>query len=602
MADAERQPLVRKRSKRPAFRLLRKQERAYRPSTWDVVILAAVAAFGILAWQISASFVRRHDDPRRRSYPGEKITWTSCGTLVDHQLECTNLTVPMDHFNSSNNGPDNSLHFTIPLIRLRGKNATDNINILLNPGGPGGSGAEFIWRWGAQLNTIIGENYHLLTFDPRGVNGSVPRANCYPTEEIRRELSVVRNKKIVEDSGELWAWAGNFVQACADNMGVHGAYINTPQTAADMNSILDAIGQDDMYYWGFSYGTLLGQTYATLFPERSKRVIIDGVVNQFSWYNNIFDDEDLTDTDNVFDGFVDECIKAGKEDCALAELASSKEQLREKLITSIDQLRDDPIGVYVNTSIHGVLDYWAVWYDGVFPAMYKPANWRTLADNLAALLKGNATAAFMAYSREGPWVSLFDANTVIMTNDGVSGPKNWPVSGRQELVKQVIDFYNSSTSRLFNTALSHEGHFEKQAWKIPRTHNYVPTKGVKTAHPLLVLTTTYDPICPLVSAKSANDAFVDSKIVEVKGYGHCSLAVPSLCINKHVRAFLDEGKLPDDYTQCEGDGNPYFGKSDDEKKGLVNLQSSSWTEEEKRIHLAQVELARDLWFKPRWQG
>jgi pimeloyl-ACP methyl ester carboxylesterase len=106
----------------------------------------------------------------------------------------------------------------------------------------------------------------LLGFDPRGINGSHPLATCYPTPEAYRELSRVRDRNIVEDSAELFAWAANNVRACDDTMGEHGRYLNTPQTATDMNSILDAIGQQDMYYWGFSYGTLLGQTYATLFP------------------------------------------------------------------------------------------------------------------------------------------------------------------------------------------------------------------------------------------------------------------------------------------------------------------------------------------------
>jgi len=101
----------------------------------------------------------------------------------------------------------------------------------------------------------------------------------------------------------MYAWSHNLVRACAETMGEHGKYVNTPQTAADMNSILDAVGQEDMAYWGFSYGTILGQTYAGLFPNRSKRVIIDGVANQFDWYEGQLDYEAFTDSENVFNGF-----------------------------------------------------------------------------------------------------------------------------------------------------------------------------------------------------------------------------------------------------------------------------------------------------------
>ncbi|KAK4222853.1 Alpha/Beta hydrolase protein [Podospora fimiseda] len=593
--EGEREPLIKRR--RTGWGAWRRSERAYRPSASDVFALSSVVIGGILIWLFAASHVRDihrypHHPPQRK-YDGEHITWTFCDNFFDHEVECANLTVPMDQFNATNNGPDNK-NFSIPLIRMRGKNATDNINILLNPGGPGGSGVEFLYRRGKQLNAIVGENFHLLSFDPRGVNQSVPRADCYPSDEARREMSLVRDKRAIQDSGELWAWTSGHVKGCVDTMGVHGSYINTPQTAADMNSILDAVGQEDMYYWGFSYGTLLGQTYATLFRERSKRVIIDGVVNQFDWYGSILDREELADTDNVFAGFVEECLKAGPEDCALAGLAKTKEELSKKLIASISKLKDEPVGVYVNATIHGVLDYWAVWFGGVFPALYKPANWRDLATNLAGLLQGNATKAFLAYGQDGPWDLPGEPNEMVSLNDGASGPEKWgSINNRAALVDTLLELFNESS--FHENSLSH--YFAKQAWVMPRGHTYVPKKGVQTAHPLLVLSTTYDPVCPLVSARSANDAFVGSKIVELKGYGHCTLALPSLCIARHVRGYLSEGKLPESNVQCDVDGKPYFAKPDEDGKALVGVKSLD--EEEMKIHLAQLELARDSWFTHR---
>jgi hypothetical protein len=147
---------------------------------------------------------------------------------------------------------------------------------------------------------------------------------------------------------------------------------------------------------------------------------------------------------------------------------------------------------------------------------------------------------------------------------------------------------------------SNGGFYVKQHWTVPKTHNYVPKLGVKTAHPLLILSTTYDPICPLVSARSANKAFADSQIVEVKGYGHCSMAVASACIAKHVRGFLYNGTVPKSYTQCEVDG-PYFIKPEQDEKTLTALREFD-DPKDMKIHMAQLELARDpdwpLW--SRW--
>lgn len=546
--------------------------------------LLAVLALMHMPWRnIFRMHNCRHHKNGQLTYAGEKITWECCGDVKGRPVECSTITVPMDQFNATNSGDK---VFTIPLIRMRGKNATQNL--VLNPGGPGGSGFEFLHRRGDQLSTIVGEGFHLLSFDPRGINGSTPRATCYPDLETRRALSDVRDKRVIEDSAEAYAFATNFVQACADTMGEHGAYVNTPQTAADMNSILDAVGQEDMVYWGFSYGTLLGQTYASIFPERSKRVIIDGVLNQFNWYNDMTEIEPFTDTERVFEGFLEECFKAG-DNCTLSSLADSKEELYDKILDLADSIYDEPLSVYVNNTAWGTLDYFSIMSDAIFPALYKPAIWYDLADRLAKLLTGNATEAFLGYGKGSPWESYMDGNIFVSMNDGKSGQKYWPSDRATALKKFIEPVANSSRFAAAGTGLG--GLYIKQQWTIPNTHDYVPKLGVKTAHPLLILSTTFDPVCPLLSARAIQRSFVGSQIVEVKGYGHCSVAVASNCLAKNVRNFLYNGTLPESYTQCEVDG-PYFIRPEEEGKTISALKHFDDLEDAK-IHMAQLELARD---------
>ncbi|EME38905.1 hypothetical protein DOTSEDRAFT_92189 [Dothistroma septosporum NZE10] len=514
-------------------------------------------------------------------YEGEKISWKPCGDVSGRGVECSNITVPMDQFNATNSG---NKTFSIPLVRLRGKNATQNI--LLNPGGPGGSGAEFVFRRGKQLQDIIGEGFHLLSFDPRGINGSLPLASCYATQEARRQLSGVRDVEVIHDSPEVYAWTQNFVKACEETMGEHGGYINTPQVAADMNSILDAVGQENLWYWGFSYGTILGQTYASLFPERSERVIIDGVANNFVWYGDFFDTEQFTNTEDVLEGFFDECIKAGKN-CSLTALAETKDDLHNIVFAKLAELQNQPLTVYVNSTLYGTLTYPDLMFNGIFPYLYRPAGWYDLAKNLANLLSGNATSTWLAYGKAPAWDFGGEANQFVTKNDGLSGPAYWP-QGREEILKQIIPAVNAS---LFGPTENGD-YYQRQQWSIPRTHNFSQPESVTTAHPLLILSTSYDPICPLISAKTANDAFVDSRIVEVEGYGHCSVAVASTCLAKHVRNFFYKGILPDDYTTCEVDG-PYFIVPEEDGKVVAHRHFED--AEEARIHLAQMEMARDWW-------
>lgn len=554
---------------------------------WKIIAAAALA--GLVVHNIltvgqspfvSHSRCARHGHDKRIHYSGEQVSWARCGTVGDRPVECANITVPMDHFNATNSG---NRTFSIPLIRLRGSEKAET-NLLLNPGGPGGSGAEFVYRRGKQLSDIVGDKFHLLSFDPRGINGSVPLASCYPTNEARQQLSEVRDVETVHDSPEAFAWTQNFVKACADNMGEYASYINTPQTAADMNSILDAVGQESLYYWGFSYGTILGQTYASLFPERSERVIIDGVANNFVWYEDFLDTEQFTNTEDVLEGFFDECIKAGKN-CSLSSFGSSKSELHTLLFDKLHELKEQPLSVYVNSTLYGLLDYPSLLYNGIFPLLYRPAGWYGLADNLAKLLEGNATAAWLAYGRQATWDFGSEANEFVTLNDGLTGPNYYP-QDRKALLKQILPIFNQS---LFGPT-ENGGAYQRQQWTIPRSHNFSQPESVQTAHPLLILSTTYDPICPLISAKSANRAFEDSRIIEVKGYGHCSVAVASTCLAKHVRNFLYNGTLPDAYTTCEVDGSYFIVPEED---GKIRPHRAFDNIEDEKIHLAQLELARD---------
>lgn len=473
-------------------------------SSRTLLISGILACFALLqlarssAW--GASFdnsthfhYQQHED-QLTTYPGEHISWARCGSLPNGRpLECSSIDVPMDQFNAENSG---NKTFSIPLIRERGQSA-DAKNLLLNPGGPGASGVWYIYRKGEQLRDIVGEGFHLVGFDPRGVNGSRPLASCYPDVETHRRLATpVRDAKPVEDSADVYAWTQNFVRACADNMGEYGRYLNTPQMAADMNSILAAVGQaGDLVYWGFSYGTTLGQTYAGLFPESATRVIIDGVENQHDWYAGLNTFESLADTEIVFDGFFDECIKAGPENCTLASLVESGFELREKVLAFASGLQEQPLGVYIDSSSYGTLDYRNIMYDAIFPALLKPYLWYDLADHLAKLLQGDATDAFLAYGMgEEPEELVGDADSFVQFNDGLTGPEHWP-QDRKAILDMVQSFFNST---IFGATQNPE-YYKKQQWLIPTTHNYVPKTGVKTAHPLLILSTTYDPVCRKLS-------------------------------------------------------------------------------------------------------
>lgn len=540
-------------------------------------IVLSVLYCSLLFYNWSSDRWHRRQLSAVRVYEGEQIEWKRCDENDGYELECSSIDVPMDQFSEENSG---NKTFSIPLIRIRGKNATKNL--LVNPGGPGGSGVEYVYRRGKQMIEVVGGDFHVLGFDPRGINGSRPAALCYQDQETRAKRSSVRAPESFHYSPEVYSWTENFVQACEDTTGEHSKYINTPQTAADMNSILDAVGQEDMYYWGFSYGTVLGQTYAMMYPERSERVIVDGVCNIFDWYDSLLDMNIFADSENALAGFFEKCIEEG-DGCPLSSFADSKEELQSTVMGYINNLQKEPAHVYVNSTLYGLITYDTL-LSSVFRALHKPPEWFSIAESIANLMRGNGTDALLKYGLHDYFAAeMMDHNAFVTFNDQKAGKEHWPQ--KEELVKLVEPLVNSS---IFGLDLA-TGFYPMAQWRVPHTHDFKPSHGVKTKHPLLVLSQTYDPITPLMSARVARDAFNGASLLEVEGFGHCSVAIHSSCAVNATRQFLLHGTLPEDNTKCEVD-TPYF-VSPEKKQEILQKAAMKTASEDDRLWAAQLGMS-----------
>jgi hypothetical protein len=288
-----------------------------------------------------------------------------------------------------------------------------------------------------------------------------------------------------------------------------------------------------------------------MFPDRVSRLVIDGVSNLDEWYNAFFFEESLIDTDRIFTGFVEECFKA-REACPLNSIKEKSFKSPGELKTYIDdflkELEEEPIPVYLNNSNYGAITRRNIETNGIFFALYKPTTWPSLAKNLAALLNGNSTPAYNAYSKSW-FVSILvdESNTFIIMNDNWKTGREAPAHGIKPIQKHII-----SRPEMSFLVSKYQGSdiYDRASWSIPTTHKFYPQyhpafPPVKTAEPILILSTTWDPVCPLVSARKAHDSFEGAGFVEQKSYGHCSLSMASLCTAKHVERYFNEGILPE---------------------------------------------------------
>ncbi|MFF1818266.1 alpha/beta hydrolase [Kribbella sp. NPDC058245] len=189
-------------------------------------------------------------------------------------LTCATLQVPVDY--------KRPYGATLPLLVTKhaAKDPSKRLGALLvNPGGPGGGGADYIGiltradgTGFTRLQPAVLDAYDVIGFDPRGVAHSAPISCTEPTYFPTPQP----DSAAPENRDALWnLWSG-YADACGARAGALLAHLGTDNVARDMDRIRAALGEQKLNYVGFSYGTYLGSVYTALFPQRVGRMILDG--------------------------------------------------------------------------------------------------------------------------------------------------------------------------------------------------------------------------------------------------------------------------------------------------------------------------------------
>ncbi|KAJ3514621.1 hypothetical protein NMY22_g14669 [Coprinellus aureogranulatus] len=487
----------------------------------------------------------------RRIEPSKDLIWHPC---YDEPLECARLQVPLDY-----SDPEGR-QAAIALIRKPALIPEDSHlyrgPVLFNPGGPGGSGVNFILGAGRSFSTILGPQFDIVGFDPRGIGRSTPRATFFDSDVERvlvavsaGPLPVVKNGSVsgIETSWALAQLVGSLAEEHDDGYLKH---INTENTATDMLTITRAHGKDKIQYWGFSYGTILGATFASLYPDNIERFIIDGVVDaedyySAGWFSN------LVDTDKTMSLFFNSCADAGPAKCPFH--SSDPEDIRRNLTELYDRVRREPIPVKTNSfyKVYGVVNY-SILRGAVFQSLYSPyLAFQRLAHALAELAAGDGTA-LLAMLGTGIYKCscdplahdmdpVIDGRAAIACNDGDEVPRS--------LIK--LEEYWEKLASVSEWA---------DVWGFIHTNcvgwpkNKKPFRGPfvgNTSFPILVIGNTADPVTPLRSAKKMAEGFKDAVVLTLDAGGHCSLSAPSVCAQRYVQQYFQDGTLPEPDTICQ---------------------------------------------------
>ncbi len=506
----------------------------------------AVAAAGFAAWRV----VDNHRDestggatgpslpatpsatgplpttaPTLARFYDQKLAWTDC-----EDNECATLTVPLDYAEPAGRT------IKLALLRVRAESKEKRIGALVvNPGGPGGSGVEFAAAGSSQFGSALTRYFDIVGFDPRGV-GKSATLDCATTEQLDGLLSYDPSPDTAAERAEVDRRVAAVGQGCLSRSGDVARHISTKEAARDMDILRAALGQTKLDYLGSSYGTFLGATYAEAFPENVGRFVLDGAVDP-SLSNKDLSLQQAGGFETALRAYVADCVKNG--DCFLGDSVDAGTRRIRAFLDELDQKPLPTSGPRELTEGTGSL--------GIFLPLYVKSLWPSLSQALRqAIEDDNGTGLLILadfYASRG--AEEYDDNSIealfavncLDHNDFVE---------TADVSKYFSEFDKASPTfgRMFAYSLS-----TCSQWPIKSGERTVALHA-EGAPPIVVIGTTRDPATPLVWAQSLAKQLASGQLITRDGDGHTGFQQGNDCVDNAVERWLVSGTVPKPDLMC----------------------------------------------------
>jgi pimeloyl-ACP methyl ester carboxylesterase len=507
-----------------------------------IAITAAGLAVAVLATACTPSARWEGSNPKS-SPPAASaggITWQSCAadahkinsslprTLV---IECGTVKVPQDWATAKDGKPADGKTFDIALMRIRADKQTQRIGSLLtNPGGPGGSGIDFLPYLAGRVPGLL-TRFDLIGFDPRGVGKSDP-VECMSDEDLDANFGYDPDPVSDQAFQGAVALSRTLANGCSTKYGDALRLFSTEQTARDMDAIRAALGDTKLNYLGFSYGTLLGAVYAELFPKTIRAMVLDGAVDPQQGPIPASEGQ-AKGFERAFSNFTTWCKQQGGSTCPI------NADPRGAVVSAIDAARTAPVsGAGGRKATSG----WV--FTAVVSSLYAQEAWPYLAQGIAALRNGDPRIIFLladSYAErdaQGHYSNLFDANNAVNCADSKDYPS---VDKIRTLQSQWRAAYP-----LFGPPLA-LGMLTCTLW--PAKKDPYPVGPAKGSPPLVVVGTTGDPATPYESTQKLANMLGTATVVTWQGEGHTAYP-ETACIRVAIDKYLTDLAVPAKGLTC----------------------------------------------------
>lgn len=461
-----------------------------------------------------------------RGYYAQQLKWSTCRS----NLQCATLRVPLDYARPAGR----SIGISLIKVPATSKSARQG-SMVINPGGPGGSGVDYA----AAATSIYGEKirsaFDVVGFDPRGVGRSAP-VDCASDSQFNTLLQSDPDPDNAREEAASNRLFRAFGRGCMSRSGGIARHMSTVEVAKDLDVLRSALGDRKLTYFGASYGTAIGATYADLFPGNVGRMVLDGALNPRSSTLEL----NLVQArgfETALRAYVGACVKRG--DCFLGDSVDAGTRRIRAFLDGVER-RPLPTAsgreLTIGNAVYGIN----------FP-LYDEQGWSILDQALTKAFKGDGSLlmtladGYLDRNTDGSFdgnsfqafyaVNCLDHDDAVPTKDlsryRARFDKASPTFGRA--------FLFSTTACSQWPVHTGKGPLRIDAAGIP---------------PVLVIGTTRDPATPLIWAKALARQLPKSVLITRDGDGHTGYGQGSACVDGAVESYLASGTVPRANLTC----------------------------------------------------
>lgn len=465
-------------------------------------------------------------DPRLERFYSQEVEWEECAD----GFECATMEVPLDY-----EAPGAE---TIDIALLRDPARVENQRVgslVVNPGGPGAPGTTYAQNSSYAFGDALRDNFDIVGFDPRGT-GSSTAVDCLADDELDAYLASDPSPDDVAERREAVAWTERLGAGCPEHSpGDLAAHVTTVEAARDMDVLRAVLGEEDLRYFGASYGTKLGATYASLFPERSGHLVLDGAVDP-TLAGRESSLQQAEGFETAIRAYVEDCVDGSG--CFLGDSVEEGLARIEDFMRSVDQ---EPLPTNAGRELHVGNAFY-----GIVAPLYNRDYWTYLSTALQSAMDGNGTMLLTLadlYSSRGPDGYQDNSAEAIYAINCLDDPWSIPAG---EVSEHLPDFREASPT--FGDVF---------AWGLIGCEGMEVSSDVEEpdytaegAAPILVIGTTRDPATPMRWAEAMHEELDSSVLVRRDGDGHTGYFQGNRCVDGVVHDYYLDGEVPEDDVDC----------------------------------------------------